>query len=536
MSSDDTGDVDTAALPEQVEELRVRAVRGVGWLSGSMAIAILLALVRMPILMRLLDPADYGRMAWVSVFTGLALPICSLGVWSSIIRERSMSRSTESSLFWLNMGLGAAFCCVFVGVWGCLHLLGLSGPSMQLLAFCSLTLVLDSGSGFLRARHNRKLRFHVLFWADTLAALVSTVAAIICAKAGMGAWSLAIGLVTCTLVNFIVCGPFSGGIPAIGFCWQEARKHVIFGRAIMVTSTVNIAATRLHYMFARPFMGETGLGLLSRANTWMGLVSTRMAPNTRNVAFSAISRLDTTEQDAAGKYLTVTKGFLLMAIPFFLTSAIGAKFLVPLVFSEKWLQIVPLLQVLAVSALIRTVISLQSAAFLTLGYPSYRLIFEIVCAVSNALLVGAGAAIGYKWGGPTYAYCGSAIGFSAARLVQLPVFTWLLKRCGGYGMGMLLKTLMPVLISGAVAGVAGIGCLYLLPPPEGPLYLFLALSLVALVVSATFLGAMAIMDIECLRNWGRLGLAAVPIHRLAGFGRKGAAGGNRRTDDSGEGG
>ncbi len=519
MSSDDNGDVDTASSPEQVDELRVRAVRGVGWVGAGAAIVTLMMVVRIPILARLLDPADYGRMVWVSVFVVIALPVCSLGVWPSMIRARSLSRPAESSLFWLTAGAGMAFCGIFVGIWGVLAALGTSRPSLDLLAFCSLTLIFDTAIGFLRTRHSRNLRYHVLFWADVLMALTATVATIACAKCGMGAWSLAIGLLTGSVVNFLVCGPFSSGIPAIGFHWQEVRKHLVFGRAVLVTNTVSAASRRLHYLAAGGIVSEIGLGYFSMAERWTVLVSGTLAPRSVGVAYSAISRLDTTKQDAACKYLTVAKGFLLMATPFFLISAVGAKFLVPLVFSHKWEPMIPLLQLLCISGFIRTFIALQKAAFLTLRYPSYQLVFEAVSVVSGVLFVWVGAVVGRDLGGDVSAYTGAVTGFTAAQFVQFPVFAWRLRRCGGYGMGVMLKAIKSVLISGVLAGAAGLGCVYLLPMLVSNAHPFLALSLVALVISGVFLGVMALIDMDCLRNWTLLLIAALPIHRLLRFAR-----------------
>jgi len=483
------------------------------------AIVTLVMVVRIPILARLLDPSDYGRMVWVSVFVVIALPVCSLGVWPSMILTRSLSRSAESSLFWLTTGAGTAFCGIFVGIWGVLAALGKSRPSVELLAFCSLTLIFDTARSFLRTRHSRNLRYHVLFWADIMTALTATGVTIACAMYGMGAWSLAIGFVAGTVANFLVCGPLSSSIPAIGFHWQEVRKHLVFGRAVMVTNTVSAASRRLHYLVAGGIVSEIGLGFFSMAERWTELVSGILAPRSLGVAYSAISRLDTTKQDAAGKYLTVAKGFLLMATPFFLISAVGAKFFVPLIFSRKWEPMIPLLQLLCISGFIRTLMNLQKGTFLTLRYPSYQLVFEAVSVASDVLFVWLGAVVGRDLGGNVSAYTGAAIGFTAAHFVQFPVFAWLLKRCGGYGMGAMLEAIKSVLISGLSAGAAGLGCVYLLSMLLVNAHPFLALLLVALVISSVFLGVMASIDMDCLRNWTRLVITALPIHRLLRFGR-----------------
>ena len=502
------------AKEEESADLRIRAARGMGWETSGTAFVCVVMFVRLPIMAWLLGPAAYGQMVLARLLIAVGLPVCALGIWPVIIRERELGKTVESTLFWLNVLVGCLVCAVSFGAWGALSAACLGGTKISLAAVCSVSVLLDSAMGFLRARLRRELRYDALFWANVVSVSLSSVVAIACAALGAGVWSIVAGVLVQSAVNLLLCAAFSGGLPGFALRLVEVRKHLAFGFPVVVQGITSGAASRLHLVLAGTVLSDAMLGLFTLAQSLTEFMWIYFAWSARMVAFTSISRMEASEESAAGKYLTVTKGVLLVAAPFFAVSIAGAG-LVEGFLSDEWVGVAPVLQLLCIAGLIRTLVSVQNPAFFTLGSPKSLMTFEFI-SISIAT--------GLVWFGAQFGVVSAAAGCSLAWMILLCVFMLLLARCGGYGFGALLAGIWKLLIAGAGAGLVAWGLLGVVPMQEwmqaGRWVPLAGLTAMTVVVYGAFLALMALLDLELLKRWFALFNTAFPVLRYLGIGRK----------------
>ncbi len=96
--------------------MKERAVKSAGITLAAQGIKLILQLGSVAILARLLQPSDFGLIAMVTVFTGLALQFMEGGLSMATIQRDQITHAQVSNLFWVNGALGTALCLLGMGV------------------------------------------------------------------------------------------------------------------------------------------------------------------------------------------------------------------------------------------------------------------------------------------------------------------------------------------------------------------------------------------------------------------------------------
>ena len=86
-------------MPAEEGDLSGATVRGIAWVSIGRVAAQLVQTVTVIALMRLLTPEDFGVMAMVIVFTGLATVVSSMGFSMGIIQAPEASPELLETAF-----------------------------------------------------------------------------------------------------------------------------------------------------------------------------------------------------------------------------------------------------------------------------------------------------------------------------------------------------------------------------------------------------------------------------------------------------
>lgn len=86
--------------------LKNLAVKSAGVTLFAQGVKFVLQLISVVTLARLLEPADFGLIAMITVFTGVATTFMDGGLSMATIQREHITHAQISNLFWINAGLG----------------------------------------------------------------------------------------------------------------------------------------------------------------------------------------------------------------------------------------------------------------------------------------------------------------------------------------------------------------------------------------------------------------------------------------------
>lgn len=358
--------------------LASRVVRGAGFTFLGIAIRTLITIGSMAFLARLLVPADFGYVAMATVVTEFAALLGGFGFSNILIQRKRICRIQLDTVFWAGVVVGAT---LTLAVWCMSYATGwLFSDSFagELLRVMALTFLLGGMTHAHEALLSRLMRFHVEFWIQLLVIFIRSVVAVLCAFSGMGVWSLVIGALAGALANVILM------VVAIPY-WPRFRFHGAYLAETWQISGSYLGNGFLYYismnidvMIIGRGLGPGALGYYQNARSLTDEIRGRIAMPLQRVLFPAFSAL---QGDFGRLQASVLRSGRLLAafmIPIGVGIAAVAEELVPVLYGDKWLAMIPILKMFGFSAAIRSSTAIASPLFNSQNKVSLGFKFNLV--------------------------------------------------------------------------------------------------------------------------------------------------------------
>jgi len=446
------------------------------WRSGSQVITQIVSWCSTLIVIRLLAPHDYGLFAMTQVMLMLLSTMNGWGLASALIREEEVSeerlRQALGMLILLNCGLALTqfLAAPLVALWFAqpevTALLRVQSLLYLAVPFCALP----------HAILSRRMDFRRPAQVRLVVALAGAGTALTGAFAGWGVWTLVAAplgmiLAEATGMTWAARAPIR---PVFRF--SGAGQIAGFGGVMTATQLFWFVQSQADVMIAGRVLDTHSLGVYTTGLFLAQLLAAKFVPPINEVAYAAYAR----RPDLGAAALTATiRLVMLVALPAYAGLAVVAPVLVPVLLGEKWIEIVPLLPILAVAMAMLTLQILFAPATNARGVPLAALRITMLGSVVMpcAFLIGA------QWG-----VAGFAWGWVGGMAVLTGATVTLSGRIVGLRWGGLARAIAPPLAA-ALAMAAGVAlALRWLPPMADLAALTAAVTLgVALYLAALHL-------------------------------------------------
>ncbi len=351
--------------------LKHQLAQGVG-LTGLSAITVATAhLVQVIVLGRLLGPETFGLVAIVIIVLMIAEPFGQLGLHEAIVARKDPTRRELASLYWFGIAWGAVAYLLLLSIVP-LAVWIIGEPELGRLLPVALTgLLIAPFGGQFRALAQKSLRFGRLAAVDIATAILGlgiTVAS--AAIWDQGAWALVWGYLARTAVRsgaFALHGWTKGPRPQRHFDRADLQGYVRFGLHNGAAIWANLVSARIDQVLIGALMGVQALGFYSMALNFTLLPMQMINPAVTQVAFPAFARLQDQPAKLRAGYLHLLRILTMVNGPVLIGIAVVAPVAVPLVVGEAWRQSIPLIQILALYALLRSVGNATGSLVMGLG-------------------------------------------------------------------------------------------------------------------------------------------------------------------------
>lgn len=434
------------------DDLGTRAARGVMVSVAGQGLRIGIQVLSVLLLARLLTPGDYGLLAMVLAVIGVAEVFRDLGLSTAAIRARELSEAQRTNLFWLNAALGLLLSvAAFVAAPLVAALFG--RPELEDMTRALAWVFLLSGLATqYRADLTRRMRFGRLVVADVLSPLTGLAVAFALALGGAGYWVLiAQQLVQYAVMTVVVvsAGRWLPGRPDRRAPMGDLLR---FGVGMVGIELIGYGARNADTLIIGLRFGAADLGLYNRAYQLLMVPLGQLRAPTTQVALPVLGRLQEDEQRWAE---FVRRGQL--ALGYTLVAGLGvvvgtAGPVAGVFLGEQWVEVGPLLRLLAIGGACQTLAFVGYWVYLSRGLTGALARFSLFDTAVRLVAIG----VGSTWG-----VTGLAAGFALAPAVTWPVSLWWLARLAPIPLRELIGGALRILVlaatvAGAAAGVTGL--------------------------------------------------------------------------------
>ena len=414
------------------------------------------------VLARLLTPNDYGTVALLSVFVAVSNVLVDSGFSKALVQKKDATQTDYNTVFYISMALAAVlysalfFSAPLVAKFYDVPELG------AMLRVMALSLVFHSLNNVQGVEMNRKMLFHLSFRISWARVAVSAAVGVALALAGYGPWALVWASVSGGVAGVIARQLVIRWRPTLSFSWDSARSLFRFGWKMMAASLLNSVFSNLYALVIGKFYTKADLAFVKKGSHIPKLIGNTADATLSKVTFPALVRLQDDPAKLRNAMRRMIKCSTFVVFPLMACSALVAEPMVALMYGDRWLPIVPFVQLTCFAMAFKPFDSINFQAINARGRSDIYLKLIVLRRVAGLLLM----ALALPYGVMTFMVC-SAIVYGPIGVVMnsLPNRNVL-----KYSIAMQLCDVLPSLALTVVlaAVVFGIGCI----PVGGKLLLF----------------------------------------------------------------
>ena len=328
------------------ESIKNKAIRGVAWSAVEKFARQGLMVFFSILIARQLSPADYGLVAMLTIFLVVAQIFVDSGFVEALIQKRDRTEVDFSTTFWFNIGVAAA-------IYGVLFLLspliaGFYGEPLleELTVWMGLIFVINSFRTVQQAKLNIAMDFHRQAWISLVAISVSGGTGVWMAYRGFGVWTLVWQALLQNLLNVALLWVSAGWMPSLVFSRRSFRYFFKFGSKILITRVLHTLYMNGSYLLVGKLYSPALTGLYSQAVQMTSLLPNSIDETLSRVAYPIECELQNDNEALRHTFYRFVRLNAFIVFPLMTGLAALAEPLVRLLLMEKWLDVVPLIQIL----------------------------------------------------------------------------------------------------------------------------------------------------------------------------------------------
>jgi O-antigen/teichoic acid export membrane protein len=336
--------------------LKNKAYSAVRWTAAATIVRAVLQIAQVAVLARLLSPEDYGLMAMVGVVLGFAGPFADFGMNSAFVQQQNVTQEERSSLFWLNVVLGAVLSLLMIALsplfswfFGDVRL----APLMMLSAS---TFVIGALGLQVRMAAEKELDFRPVVSLELSAAILGFISALFAAFAGWGVYALVVG----GIVNAVTSTAFAWMFIARGWrpMWRlrlvDVRPYLRFGGGVLTVNALSYINMSVDMFLGGRLLGASQLGLYSVPRNLVLQLQMMVNPIITRVGFPLIAKVQHDVARVRSIYLKTLNMTASTNAPLYMGIAFFTPEIVDIMLGNRWHGAAPLLRILAAWGLFRS--------------------------------------------------------------------------------------------------------------------------------------------------------------------------------------
>ncbi|MEZ4461135.1 MAG: lipopolysaccharide biosynthesis protein [bacterium] len=344
-------------------------VSGSFWIAVSEVLKAIAELSSSVVAARVLSPQDFGLMGTVLLTISVLENFSRTGFDQALIqRQDEVEPYLNVAWTWhviRGVGIAALLAVLAVPVSAFFD-----QPTLKYLVWAmTAQVVFQSAQNIGLVFFSRDLNFKTICVVNGLQAFASAGVAIPAVLYFQNVWGLVIGLIAGALVSTIVSFVAHPFRPR--FAWDMGRFKELtrYGKWITGLSLIGFIVTQGDDIFVSKYLGLSALAFYQLAYSISNLPATKVTHVISRVSFPTYSRLQHDPEALRAAFVGVMRSTLLLSAPVSVGIWLATPGIVAHVVGDKWAAIIPLVEILVLSAFVRSFAALGGALFQACNRP-----------------------------------------------------------------------------------------------------------------------------------------------------------------------
>ena len=398
------------------------------------------------VLARVLTPQDFGLVAMVMIFITFADVFVVSGFSTALIQNKNATDDDFSTMYYCSL----CFSCILYVILSFISPIVASfynEPALvDILRFFSLRIPLSAYNSIQHAYVSRNMLFKKFFFSTLVGTIISGIVGVFFAYHGFGPYALIAQYFTNTIIDTIVLAFTIPWRIKLVFSKESAKSMMKYGWKVLAADFSGTFFTQLRSLIVGKFFSSVDLAYYNRGAQFPDLIETNLSVSIMSVLFPALSNKSDNNSEIKKLLRSAVRIMSFCLAPLFIGLIIIAKPLVLILYTDKWSESIPFVQIISMTALIAIVGSISLQALKAVGRSDVLLKIEFIKKPLYLILLILGVKINVT---------AVALSMLIYTIYSSIVNMWQLKKYLGYSLGeqcydvfsnLLLSLIMSIII------------------------------------------------------------------------------------------
>lgn len=425
------------------ESIKKASFAGVGWSAierfSVQGVSFLIQLV----LARLLTPSDYGVVGMLAIFMQVAQTFIDSGFANALIQRKECTQKDYSTVFYFNLIISILIYVLFFFTAPLVAKFYRMEILTDVMRVLSITLVINALSIVQKTILIKRVDFKTQSAVSLLSAFISGSVGVFMAYKGYGVWALCGQQIANSVCQFFFLQIFVRWKPARVFSKESFRSLFLFGSKLLLSRLIHTIYRNLYTIVIGRTFSAASLGQYNRAEQFGDFPSSNIGEIITRVAFPILSKIQDENERLINVYRATIRYASILIFPLMFGLLALARPLILLLLTDKWEDVVMLLQILCFGYMLSHVSTLNLNILYVKGRSDLALKLEVIKKT---------IAIAILFGSIPFGLVGMCIGRVLNSVIATLLNTFYTKKLIGLTFFTQCKDFMPYFIMSALMG------------------------------------------------------------------------------------
>ncbi|KPJ67009.1 MAG: hypothetical protein AMJ43_06310 [Coxiella sp. DG_40] len=377
--------INSIQIPQ--ETLSVRAVKSGLWVFLLRIIQLLFQTVKLIILAHLLDPYNFGLMGVALLTMAILETFSATGFQTALIQKKEDIKSyldiawtvlvLRGFVLFVLLYLIAPYAAIFFNEPKAAPVIQAVGISVIFKALTNIGIIY----------FRKDLQFSKEFFYQLIGTLIDFIVVVSVALTLRNVWALVFGFLAGNFARFIVSYLIHPYRPHIALDCEKLKELFGFGKWVLGSSVLLFFVIHGDDAFVGKFLGVTMLGFYQVAYKISNMPATEITHIISQVTFPAYSKRQDNIPKLREAYLKVLQVTAFLSLPTAGLIFVLAPDFTKIFLGEKWMPMVPAMQVLALWGGIRSIGATTGPVFQATGKPEILTKLQLIVLVLLVIFI-----------------------------------------------------------------------------------------------------------------------------------------------------
>jgi len=336
------------------------------------------SLIRLIIIGRILAPSDFGLMGIALLAMSAIETFSQTGYREALIQRKKVVDGYLNTAWTVLIIRGLLIFIILYFTAPYVALFFHTPQVKPIIQVLGLITFLQAFSNIGVIFFHKELEFNKVFIYHFLGTFTNFFVAVIAAIILRSVWALVLGLLAEKIVSLISSDVIHPYRPRLSGDIEKAKELFGFGRWVLGSSALVFIGEHIDDIFVGKVLSATALGFYQMGYRISNMLETEITHVISSVTFPGYAKIQDRQTSLQKAYLKIMRLTAAISIPITVGIVLLAPEFTGIFLGQKWMPMVPVMQLLAVAGLMKSIVSTGSPLFNGSGYPNYEFYMQLI--------------------------------------------------------------------------------------------------------------------------------------------------------------